>query len=190
MKKYKIIYVDPPWAFNNKNTGGSMTAGACQKYDVMNIKDICNLNVNSICEDDCVLFMWWVGAMPEEAISVVKAWGFKVKTMTGFNWVKLTSKNNLFFGMGFWTRAGSENCLIATKGKIRPILHNIRSVNLCKIEKHSKKPDIFRKLIVELIGDLPRIELFAREKSEGWDSIGFDIDGTLIQDDIEKLNNN
>lgn len=179
-KKYSIIYADPPWQFNNKRTGGSMISGASQKYNTMDNESLCKLPIDKICKDDCVLFMWWVAAMPIEALTVMTEWGFTLKTMNGFNWIKTTAKDNLFFGMGFWTRAGSENCLIATKGKIRPIVKNIRSVIYSPREEHSKKPDIFRDKIVELMGDLPRIELFARQKYEGWDAFGDEINSDII----------
>jgi len=141
----------------------------------MGIDDICNLPVKDISEDNCILFMWWVASQPKEALRVVELWGFKLKTMTGFNWVKTTKKGNPHFGLGFWTRAGSECCLIATKGKVKRLNAAIRSVVNHESEKHSKKPDIFREKIVELVGDLPRIELFARNKAEGWDSFGDEI---------------
>lgn len=183
MKKYKIVYVDPPWKFNNKNTGGNMKSGADSHYPTMNINDIAKLDVPSICDDDCVLFMWWVASQPAEALKLVESWGFKLKTMTGFNWVKQTSKGNPFFGMGFWTRQGSEMCLIATKGKPKRIDAGVRSVIMAENEKHSKKPDIFRKEIVKLMGDQPRVELFARETSEGWD-----VWGNEVESDIEVTN--
>jgi len=179
MKKYKIIYADPPWKFSNKNTGGSMKSGASAHYDVMSIDDIKALPINEIADDNCVLFMWWVGSQPQEAIDLVEAWGFKIKTMTGFNWVKMTKNWLMFFGMGFWTRAGSECCLIATKGKPKPIVHNVRSVVQAVAEHHSKKPDIIRDKIVELCGDLPRIELFARNKTDGWDCFGNEIESDI-----------
>lgn len=187
MKKYNIIYCDPPWSFRNKNTGGSLKSGAAAHYDVMNDRDIADLPINEIADDDCVLFMWWVGSQPKEAINVVEKWGFTIKTMTGFNWVKTTKNNKLDFGMGFWTRAGSENCLIAVKGKPKRINAGIRSVELIDEdtcfsinEKHSKKPNIFRQRIVELMGEQPRIELFAREKTDGWDVFGNEIKSTII----------
>jgi len=137
------------------------------------------MDIQSISENDCILFMWWVGSQPEEAIDLVKTWGFKLKTMTGFNWVKLTKLGKLFFGMGFWTRAGSECCLIATKGKIKPINRGIRSVIKAKAEDHSKKPDVFAEEIIKLCGDLPRVELFARDNKSGWDSFGNEIGNTI-----------
>ncbi|MEM7016067.1 MAG: MT-A70 family methyltransferase [Pseudomonadota bacterium] len=171
----KIIYADPPWSFNNKNTGGSMTSGAANQYDVMTIDDICALPVKDIADQDCVLAMWWVASQPIEALKVVDAWGFKLKTMTGFNWEKITKHGSPFFGMGYWTRAGSECCLIATKGKAKPASRSVRSVERAVVEKHSKKPDVFRYKLEMLCGDVPRIELFARQEYDGWSAWGNEL---------------
>jgi len=174
-KKYSIIYADPAWQFNNENTGGSMVSGAHAHYDVMNLQTICNLPIRDMAADDCALFMWWIASQPLEALKVVEAWGFKLKTMTCFNWIKTTKNGKLAFGMGFWTRAGSECCLIAVKGRPKRINAAIRSVVVAENEKHSKKPHVFREQIVALMGDLPRVELFAREKHKGWDAWGNEI---------------
>lgn len=179
VKKYQIIYTDNPWDFKNKNTGGSMKSGATAHYPTMSLDDICNLPVQDISDDNCVLFLWWIGSMPEEALQVVKSWGFELKTMTGFTWVKRTKKLKLWFGMGFWTRQGSENILIAVKGKPKRINAGIRQVIEAVCEKHSKKPNVFREKIVELMGDLPRIELFAREKFKGWDAWGNEVESDI-----------
>ena len=171
-KKYSIIYADPPWQFNNKKTGGSMKSGAESQYSVMSIEQLKRLDVRSLCADDCVLVMWYVSSQPQEAIDLCAAWGFKIKTMNGFVWNKLTSKLNPFFGMGFWTRAAAECAIIATKGKPKPVSHSVRQVESCVVGKHSAKPDLFRRQIVELCGDLPRLEMFARCTPEGWDVFG------------------
>jgi len=170
--KYKIIYADPPWSFNNKNTWWSMKSGASAHYDTMNIEDIKKIDINEICDENCILFMWWVWSQPQEAIDLVKSWGFKLKTMTAFNWVKQTKLWKMFFGMWFWTRAWSECCLIATRWKVKPIIRNMRSVVVAKVEQHSKKPNIFADKIVELCWDLPRLEMFARDKKDWWDLFG------------------
>ncbi len=178
-KRYSIIYADPAWSFNNKNTGGNMKSGADAHYPAMSVDDMCKLPINELADDDCVLFMWWVASQSKEAIKLVESWGFTIKTMTGFNWVKLTALGNLFFGMGFWTRAGSEMCLIATKGKPKRINAGVRSVVQSEILAHSRKPNIFRKKIIELMGDLPRIELFAREQNEGFDVWGNQVENSI-----------
>ena len=177
-KKYSIIYADPPWQFSNKNIGANGKSGASSKYMTTSIEDLKAMDVNSITADDAILFMWWVGSMPQEAIDLVKAWGFTLKNMNGIVWNKLTPKNNPHFGMGFWTRAGSESVLIATKGKIKPKSRSVRAVFNCesqvqfegKILRHSEKPKQVRELITELAGDLPRLEMFNRDDS--WDVFG------------------
>lgn len=178
-KKYQIIYADPPWSFSNKNTGGGLKSGASAHYNTMRIEDICKIPINEIADDNCVLFMWWVASQPKEAIQLAESWGFKVKNMTGFNWVKTTALGKLFFGMGFWTRAGSEMCLIAVKGKPKRISGAIRSVVMAENKKHSQKPQIFRDEIIKLMGDLPRVELFARNKTEGWDVFGNQVENGI-----------
>ena len=178
--KYEIIYADPPWQFNNKKTGGSMKSGAASKYLTTGIEGLKSMPVGDIAADNAVLFMWYVGAMPQEAIDLVHAWGFTIKNMNGFVWNKLTQKNKPHFGMGFYTRAGSESVVIATKGKFKPASKSVRAVFNAdeqiqfegKAIKHSRKPPQVRDLIVELCGDLPRLEMFARESAEGWDVFG------------------
>lgn len=178
--KYNIIYADPPWRFSNANTGGSMKSGADAHYPTMSIEEICKLPVSQLADDNCVLFMWWVASQPLEALKVVEAWGFTLKTMSGFNWVKTTVNGKLDFGMGFWTRAGSELCLIATKGKPKRLSGSVRSVEIAQRGKHSEKPDVFRQRIIELCGDLPRVELFARTNPPGWAIFGNEVDQSII----------
>jgi len=178
-KKYSLIYADPPWSFDNKKTGGSMKSGASQKYDVMTMDKLKRLDVESIAADDCVLVMWWVGSMPKEALDLVEAWGFTLKTMTGFVWRKLTTKGNPDFGMGHWTRAGSECALIATRGRPKRVSASVRSVHEINKSKHSAKPNEFRDLLVELCGDVPRVELFSRGNYGGWDVFGNQCDNSI-----------
>lgn len=122
-----------------------------------------------------------------EVFEVIKNWGFVFKTC-GFTWIKKNKKANTnFMGMGRWTRANAELCLIVTKGKPQRVSAGVHSVVESPIEGHSKKPDVVRDKIVELCGDLPRIELFARQKVDGWDCIGNDIDETDIRDFLSKI---
>jgi len=179
-KKYKIIYADPAWQFDNKNTGGSMSSSAESQYNVMTIEDMKNLPVADIADDDCTLVMWWVGSMPQEAIDLVHAWGFKIKNMNGFVWRKLTKKGLPFFGMGFRTRAGSESAVIAIKGKPEVFSHSVRAVREAPVGRHSEKPTEFRDDIIELCGDLPRIELFARASILGWDAWGDEVEVSFL----------
>ncbi len=173
-KKYQLIYCDPPWQFKNKKTGGSMKSGAANQYKVTSMDDLKNIDVQSITHDDAILIMWYVGSMPQEAIDLVHTWGFKIKNMNGFVWRKLTKKGLPFFGMGFYTRAGSESAIIAVKGKGSSLIKNrsIRAVIEASVSVHSKKPEIFKDQIVKLVGDIPRLEMFARQSTDGWDLFG------------------
>ena len=170
-KKYNIIYADPPWKYRGKMMNSSVT----DHYGIMDINDICNLPIPKISDENCVLFLWVTLPKLNEFMKVVDAWGFEYKT-TAFVWVKKNKVANSFFmGLGRWTRANPEICILATKGKISRKKKNIRQLQVCSIEEHSKKPNTFRDLIVKLCGDLPRIELFARQKTKGWDAWGDEI---------------
>lgn len=172
---YQVIYADPAWQFSNKKTGGSMKSGASHQYDVMTLDDMKLLPVKDIAADNAILVMWYVGAMPQEAIDLVKAWGFKLKNMNGFVWNKLTKNRLPFFGMGFYTRAGSESAIIATKGKFKPESRGVRAVISAEVKRHSEKPNEFRESIVNLCGDIPRLEMFARKPVDGWHSWGNEL---------------
>jgi len=168
-KKYKIIYADPPWHFNDR----ADTRGVECKYSTLQTKDICELPVNKITDEDCVLFLWVVFPMLQEGLDVIKAWGFAYKTL-GFAWCKKFSTGNWFLGMGNWTRSNLEVVLIAVKGKPKRIDAGINQIIDTIPKKHSQKPNMVRERILKLCGDLPRIELFARTKIHGWDVWGND----------------
>jgi len=170
-KKYQIIYADPPWSYQGKMMNSSVT----DHYSVMSIKNICNLPVKEIADKDCILFMWVTMPKLNECFEVIKAWGFEYKSCA-FTWVKKNKKSNSWFmGLGRWTRANAELCLLATKGKPKRISAGVHSIIDNPIEQHSKKPDITKDRIIQLVGDLPRIELFARQKTIGWDAWGNEI---------------
>ncbi len=171
-KKYKIIYADPPWSYKDKALAGNR--GACCKYPVMSIDEIKNLPVKDIADDDCILFMWVTFPKLNECFEVIKEWGFEYKT-NAFTWVKKYKNGDNFMGMGRWTRANAEICLLATKGKPKRVNAGVRQIIESVPEKHSKKPDIVRDKIVELCGDLPRLEMFARNKSVKWETWGNEV---------------
>lgn len=112
--------------------------------------------------------------MLEDGMKVMKEWGFKYKTF-GFTWIKTYKSGKPFFGLGYYTRSNSEVCLIGIKGNIKRVDNTVSQVIISELEKHSKKPDEARNRIVKLMGDLPRIELFAREQSDGWDCWGNEV---------------
>ena len=176
VKKYNIIYADPPWAYRNM---GNIQAIAQAQYNTMNNEDICNLPVQKICEDNCILFLWATFPKIQEALDVIKAWGFEYKTI-GFNWVKTNPVNGKpFFGVGWYTKSNAEVCLIGVKGKSPKVSNSVSSVIIEPRGKHSKKPDSVRNKIVEFCGDIPRIELFARDKKEGWDIWGNELNSDI-----------
>lgn len=174
MKKYNIIYADPPWkykVYSKKGKGRS----AENHYPTMSIDEICALPVSNLADKDCTLFLWVTFPTLREAFAVIDAWGFTYKTVA-FVWIKQNKKTpSLFWGLGFWTRANAEICLLATKGKPKRQAANVHQVIVSPVEQHSKKPDEAKEKIISLIGDLPRIELFARQTTPGWDVWGNEV---------------
>lgn len=199
IKKYNIIYADPPWSYKDKrDKHPRMSGGATSHYQTMRIEDIKALPINEIADENCMLFMWVTFPNLQEGLDTIKAWGFTYKTL-GFSWLKLNSRfsetllkllktidNNdrvleilhklFFFGIGFYTKSNCEVCLIGVKGKPIKESNAVSSVILYPRGKHSEKPPVVRDKIVELCGDIPRVELFAREKIPGWDSWGDEVD--------------
>ena len=173
-RKYRVIYADPAWKFGNRNTGGTMKSAAEAKYTVTSLADMAAMPVAGLADEHCLLVMWWVGAMPQDAINLCKSWGFRLVNMNGFVWRKLTKTGIPFFGMGFSTRAGSESALIGVRGKLGELIddHSVRAVIEAKVGRHSQKPHEFREAIEKLCGDVPRVELFARDAAAGWDRWG------------------
>lgn len=174
--KYKIIYADPPWQYKVWSKKG-LGRSAESHYNTMNIQDIINMKdtIKNISDKDSVLFLWVTFPCLKEGIKVLEEWGFTYKTCA-FTWVKKNKKSNSWFwGMGHWTRANAEICLLGVKGNIKRQSAGVHQVIDTPIEKHSKKPDITRDRIVELLGNLPKIELFARQQVPNWDSWGNEI---------------
>lgn len=141
----------------------------------MNKEDIQNLPVQSISKDDCILFLWVTFPCLEEGLELIKKWGFTYKTC-GFTWVKKNKKSDSWFwGLGYWTRSNAELCLIATKGHPKRVSKSVHQICDARIREHSRKPDEIRNRIVELCGDVSRIELFSRECIDGWDCWGNEV---------------
>ena len=161
--KYNIIYADPAWSYYK---GGYKNQS--QHYDGMSIDEICQLPIKELAADNCILFIWVTFPILPDAFKVIESWGFKYSTV-GFVWVKSKQdKTGFAFGLGNWTRSNAELCLIATKGSIERKDAGISQIIYEPKEEHSKKPAIVRDKIIQLVGDLPRIELFARQETRGW----------------------
>ena len=189
MKKYQIIYADPPWKYS---FSGTRSEDKEDDYSTMKTEDICKFPVSKMADDNCVLFIWGIWTAIDDCLEVIKSWGFEYKTV-GFVWIKVKRNHNInqssffpeesfedFFGMGMWTRSNTEFCLIATKGKPKPISHSVKQLVYSPIREHSRKPDEMRAKIVELMGDVPRVELFSRQKAEGWDVWGNEVESDIV----------
>jgi len=174
-KKYSIIYADPPWSYrvwSKKGEGRS----AESHYHTMRKEDIFNLPMLDITDKDCVLFLWVTCPCLEQGLETIRHWGFTYKTVA-FTWVKRNKKAlSWFWGMGYWTRANTELCLLATRGHPKRVSAAVHQVIDTPVEIHSKKPDEARERIIRLMGDIPRIELFARQRVDGWDAWGNEAD--------------
>ncbi len=139
--------------------------------EIINMKD----TIKSISDENCILFLWVTFPCLIDGLKVMQEWGFNYKTC-GFTWVKRNKiADTWFFGLDAWTRANAEICLLGTKGRITRVSNKVSQVVDTHIEEHSKKPAIVRDRIVELVGDLPRIELFARQTVKGWDCWGNEV---------------
>lgn len=184
--RFSLIYVDCPWSYTDKNANGKR--GACFKYPVMTLDDLKALPVPDIAAEHCLLAMWWVSPQPQEALDLVSAWGFTLKNMCGFTWHKLskTGKKD-HFGTGHLTRSNTENVLFATKGRIKRVSASVRGMITAPVGEHSAKPSEARGRLVQLMGDIPRVELFAREAAPGWIAVGNAIDGEDIACALRKL---
>lgn len=176
MKKYKVIYADPPWSYNDKMSGHSFSLD--HEYKTQSKNWIAELPVSELAEKDSVLFLWAVSPQLPEALEVMKAWGFKYITVA-FVWSKHTRNGIKVTNLGRWTMGNVEVCLLGRKGKPQRICKNVKQLVEAERTVHSKKPQEVRKRIVDLMGDVSRIELFAREKIEGWDVWGDEVNSDI-----------
>lgn len=189
MKKYKVLLVDPPWKYNDRrNKHTRFCGGAMSHYNVMDIKEIKSLPVKNITDDDAVIFLWVTFPLLKEGIEVLESWGFTYKTL-GFSWIKTNKISGTpFFGIGYYTKSNCECCLLGVKGKtIKPATNTVSSVVLSPRREHSQKPDEVKQGIEMLYPTQNKIELFAREKIEGWDVVGNEIDGQDIRKVLESM---
>lgn len=180
--KYDIILADPPWKYNSRaNHKTRFRGGAEGHYDLLTTQEICNLPISELANPNALLFMWATFPMITDAFKVIDAWGFKYKTI-GFLWAKLNPKAGTpFFGVGYYTKSNSEPCLLATRGKaMKPIINTVSSLILAPRQEHSRKPEESLIRIERMYPDTKKLELFSREKREGWDSWGNEIESDII----------
>lgn len=188
MKKFNCVLSDPPWSYADPSLN---RGGALRHYSTMPTKDICKIPVKDIVADDAALFMWATFPKLDEAFSVIESWGFKYKTVA-FVWVKTNNgaevnqyrmlpedQLDAFTGMGRWTRSCCEIVLLGTRGKIQRKSASVHQVVYAPVGKHSEKPTEVHRRIVELIGDVPRVELFARRAHKGWLTWGNEVESSV-----------
>ena len=162
--KYQVILADPPWEYNNRGRGA-----ASNSYNLMSIEQMKSLPVQNICDKDCVLFMWTTFPQIQEALDLIKSWGFIYKT--GASWQKLTRNGRTAFGPGFFFRSASELLLLAVKGKPKLKTKDNRNFFSDFVNGHSRKPD-YQYTLIERMFDGPYVEFFARRPRNNWTSVG------------------
>jgi N6-adenosine-specific RNA methylase IME4 len=174
---YRVIYLDIPWTYTDKKTGGSHTSGAASKYKTLSLTELQQLPIRDLCYSDAVLAMWATVPFGRDPYDLIKHWGFVYKT--AFFWIK-TGK----LGMGHYFRGQVEPLLFATCGKVSPFrMRSQRNYKELPALAHSAKPAWFRTLVEDATFDLPgkRLEMFARERAAGWDATGLEVDGFDIR---------
>ncbi len=177
MKKYNIIYADPPWNYMPRTSNAGIFNSIKTAYPTLTIAQICNLPVKSIAHYHSALFLWTSDAMLRDALRVIDAWGFTYRTVA-FVWSKRTAANKPHHMWGNWTLKNTELCLLATRGTPHSLFkksNTVRQLIESPRREHSRKPHQVRERIVDLLGDIPRVELFARQKTPGWDIWGNEL---------------
>lgn len=174
---FKFIYADPPWEYTNKKTGGSMNSGAGQKYPTMSLTEICNLPVRKIADKKrSVLFLWVPTPLKYDIATsgLLESWDFEYKTTV--YWRKI-----MRLGMGNWFRGQVEECWLCIRGDVKAFHLQIPNYIQTKVSDHSRKPRIFRGMLTQISKQfdlLPAIELFSRDRIEGWTMWGNELPTT------------
>jgi len=182
---FGAILADPPWHFQvwagaRRDGAGNMSSAKAPDYDCMKDSDIAALPVASLAAQDCVLFMWTCWPVLRRSFDILDAWGFTYKTCA-FSWLKadpyrlFVFDEDIFKGLGYWTRANTEPCLLAVRGKPKRQSANVLQGIVAKRREHSRKPDGIHARIERLVAG-PYLELFARSRREGWTSWGNEVD--------------
>lgn len=169
--KYGMIMADPPWQYENWSKAGEHKNASAQ-YECQDLDWVKSLRVGDIASRDCILWLWATNPLLDKAFDVMATWGFKFKTAG--HWSKKTVKGNQAFGTGYILRCAGEPFLIGTVGEPWTA-KNVRSVIEGPVREHSRKPDEAFIAAERLAGDVPRIELFSRQRRKGWDVMGNEI---------------
>ena len=169
-KKYSIIYADPPWQVKAGPIWGSSGESRDLTYPTMSLDQIKDLNVKEISEKDAHLYLWTINKYVEQSYSVARAWGFRpVCLMT---WCKPSHG----IGLGGTFIQTTEHHLFCRRGTLKAQKRIDTTWFSLPRGKHSVKPNEFRQMITDVSGDLPRLEMFARNASPGWDVWGNEVE--------------
>lgn len=173
---FAAILADPPWPFRTYSRDDAVPARGAQPYNTMSMDDIAALPISDLAADNCVLFLWTCWPVIRDSFKVLDSWGFTYKTCA-FSWMKadpyrlFADDKTPFAGMGYWTRANTEPCLLATRGKPKRINADVRQGIIAPRREHSRKPDEIHGRIERLVAG-PYLELFARQSRPGWTTWG------------------
>lgn len=176
-RTYDIIYADPPWAYlwgKGKNGGNFCPE---RHYKTLTTDEICGFGpvVKRLRKKNCALFLWITMPCLPEAFKVMDAWGFKYKTCA-FTWVKVRKDGHPISGMGSYTKANAELCLLGMRGHIKAVDKTVPQIVMAHRRGHSVKPYEVSDRIAQLFGqDTSKIELFARRQVIGWDCWGDEV---------------
>lgn len=182
--RYQVIYADPPWRYNDQKGNDPAMGGI--RYPTMSDAEIAALPVKQVAERTSALFLWATMPKLQEALDVMRAWGFAYRT-TAFVWLKLNPDGSPYSGMGHWTNSNIEIVLFGKRGAPKRLARDVKQVVMAPVGVHSAKPDEVRRRIVRLMGNVPRVELFARTAAAGWDAVGNGIYSEAPLEDLPLL---
>ena len=196
--QYNVILADPPVPFEvwGKRPGGTDSRSAEAHYSTMTWADLNGLGdvIQAVAADDCCLFLWMCQPLLIETLEMAKQWGWAYRTKA-FSWVKTYQTRSTFFvGMGYWTRANTEDVLLFTRGNPKRVHKDVYQVFatletpavIAPMTKHSEKPEEVQDRIERLVKG-PFLELFARRRREGWVCIGQELDGLDIRQSLARV---
>jgi N6-adenosine-specific RNA methylase IME4 len=198
--KFKTIIADPPVPFETwgKRPGGTDSRSAEAHYKTMTWAELNGLGecINAVAEDNACLFLWMCQPLLIETLEMARQWGFTYRTKA-FSWVKTyTNRSSFFVGMGYWTRANTEDVLLFTRGNPKRVRKDVYQVLatlegdtpavIAPMTKHSEKPEEVQDRIERLVPG-PYLELFGRRRRPGWSVVGNEVDGLDIRKSLARL---
>lgn len=177
---FSAILADPPWSFEVWSDSDKAHGAAKAHYQTMTMREIARLPIEDLAAPNCALFMWACWPSINDALKIIDAWGFNYKTCA-FSWLKadpyrlFADEPTVYMGLGYWTRANTEPCLLATRGKPKRIANDVRQGVIAPRREHSRKPDEIHERIERLVTG-PYLELFARRPRDGWTVWGNEVE--------------